>query len=389
MPVDYQHIQDQVRDMGQKNPARVEMIRKKRERGLEKLHEMARHPEVLKQRVEQARLVNPALRCAIPGGEVMDAAHTLPDLPGPVTLLAADGSQIFPDRHAEVEFSLVNVGAIQMRPGETPRESIRSHLIYHDQLYTPNGVISDEAVALMRDLEERRLLANLARQAPRPVVTLTDGQLEFFREPRETPEFARAFDEYLEVLRELCQLGVSTAGYVDRPKGDLVVRLLELALVPEEALRQVGKERPLAGITDEMLFNAILMNPGERSAVFAIQSISAHHFTGDLALHFFYLNVGLPGAPYLARVETPAWVIQDPLLLASLHATLIAQCRILGRRAFPYALHRAHEVAVVTYEDKNKLAEMVLAELNRQGIIADKSHKQSSKDLPGRTRHEL
>jgi len=208
-------------------------------------------------------------------------------------------------------------------------------------------------------------------------------------EPEETPEFARAFDEYLEVLRELCQLGVSTAGYVDRPKGDLVVRLLELALVPDEALRQVGKERPLAGITDEMLFNAILMNPGERSAVFAIQSISAHHFTGDLALHFFYLNVGLPGAPYLARVETPAWVIQDPLLLASLHATLIAQCRILGRRAFPYALHRAHEVAVVTYEDKNKLAEMILAELNRQGIVADKSHKQSSKDLPGRTRHEL
>jgi hypothetical protein len=138
-----------------------------------------------------------------------------------------------------------------------------------------------------------------------------------------------------------------------------------------------------------MLFNAILKNPGERSAAFAIQSISAHHFTGDLALHFFSLNVGLPGAPYLARVETPAWVIQDPLQLASLHAMLIAQCRILGRRAFPYALHRAHEVAVVTYEDKNKLAEMILAELNRQGIIADKSHKQSSKDLPGRTRHEL
>jgi hypothetical protein len=309
-------------------------------------------------------------------------------MPGPVTFLAADGSQIFPDRHAEVEFSLINVGAIQMRPGETPRETVRSRLIYHDELFTPNGLITDEAVALMRDLEERRLLLDLAGQAPAPIVILTDGQLELFREPRETPEFSRAFEEYLDVLGELCRAGVSTAGYVDRPQGDLVVRLLELALLPEDALRQAGKERSLAGITDEMLFSQILNNPGERSAVFAIQSVSAHRFAGELALHFFYLNVGQPGQPYLARVEAPAWVVREASLLDALQAVLLGQCRILGRRAFPYALHRAHEVAVVTFEDKDKLVEMILAEMNRQGIVAEKSHKQSSKDLPGRTRFE-
>jgi hypothetical protein len=221
------------------------------------------------------------------------------------------------------------------------------------------------------------------------VVTLTDGQLEFFHEPRSTPEFERAFDAYLAVLGELCEAGVSTAGYVDRPKGDLVVRLLELALLPENSLGMAGKERPLFGVTDEMLFTAILKTPGDRSAAFAIQSVSAHHFTGNLALHFFYLNVGLPGDPYLARVEAPAWVIKDPLLLASLQATLIAQCRILGLRPFPYALHRAHEVAVVPFEDKDKITEMIVAELNRQGIIVEKSYKQSHKDLSGRTRHTL
>ncbi len=388
MPVDYQQIQEQVRDMGQKTPERLAMMDRKRNRGLETLREYAGKADVLRQRVELARSYNPALRCAVPASERLDGAFPAPELPGPATLLAADGSQKFPDPHGEVEYSLINVGAFQMRQSETPREFVRSRMLYHEELYTPNGLITDEAVALMRDLEERRLLADLAGQAATPVVTLTDGQLEFFRQPQETPEFTRAFDAYLAVLDELCQMGVSTAGYVDRPRGDLVVRLLELALLPEKDLRQAGKERPLASVTDEMLFSELLKNPGERSAVFAIQSVSTHRFTGSLALHFFYLNVGRPDYPYLARVETPAWVIAQPALLDSLQAVLLSQCAIMGQRPFPYALHRAHEVAVVTFEDGVKITEMILAEMNRQGIVLDKSHKQGAKDLQGRTRYE-
>ncbi len=388
MPVDYQQIQDQVRDMGQKTPERLALMRKKRSLGLDTLHEAAAQPDALSRRVETARSFNPGLRCAVPAHEKLDGVFLTPEVPEPVTLLAADGSQIFPDRHAEVEFSLINVGAIQMRTGETPRETIHSQLLYHDQLFTPNGMITDEAVALMRDLEERRLLADLARQAPAPVVTLTDGQLEFFRQPQETAEFKEAFNAYLSVLGELCEMGVSTAGYVDRPRGDLVVRLLELALLPEQDLRLAGKERPLAAITDEMLFSELLKNPGERSAVFAIQSVSAHRFTGSLALHFFYLNVGTADKPYLARVEAPAWVVAEPSQLASLQTVLLSQCRVLGQRPFPYALHRAHEVAVVSFEEKARITEMIQAELNRQGIVGDKSNKQSAKDLQGRTRYE-
>ena len=386
MPVDYQQVQEQVRAMGAKTPARMAGMRQKRLQAVERLWQVASQPEKLVQKVELARSYNPALRCAIPGKEHIASSFKPPEMPDEITLLAADGSQIFPDRHAEVEFSLINVGAIQMAPGKTPRETVRSRLIYYDELYTPNGLITDEAVSLMRDLEERRLLLELAGQAPAPVVTLTDGQLELFREPRETPEFSQAFDDYLDVLEALRRLGVSTAGYVDRPQGDLVVRLLELDMLSESDLRQAGKERPLVGITDEMLFSELLQNPGERSAVFAIQSISAHRFAGELALHFFYLNVGGPGKPYLARVEAPAWVAQEASALDTLQSALLAQCRILGHRPFPYALHRAHEVAVISYEDKDRMMEMILAELNRQGIVLEKSNKQSYKDQPGRMR---
>ena len=65
------------------------------------------------------------------------------------------------------------------------------------------------------------------------------------------------------------------------------------------------------------------------------------------------------------------------------------QCRTLGGRAYPYALHRAHEVAVIQLDEKNQLISLIQAELNRNGMeIGDASHKQGVKDISGkRTRY--
>ena len=111
---------------------------------------------------------------------------------------------------------------------------------------------------------------------------------------------------------------------------------------------------PLRGVIDRQLFRDLL-GPGERSAVFAIQSRSGQHYLGDLALHFFYLNVGRPGKPWLARVEIPAWVAKDNEQLDNLQAVLMQQCQILGSRPFPYLIHRAHEVAVVSLDEKEQV----------------------------------
>jgi hypothetical protein len=391
MPVNFQQVQTQVHTMGEAVPRREKALRERRELALGCLIERASQIGALRARVELARNQNPGLRCAVPVNEPLDT-HQLPcqgDLP--LTLLAADGSQINPDRHESVEFSLVNVGAIQMRSGTPPRETIQSRLLYHDELFTATGMIGEEVVALKRDLEERRVLVDLVRAAgpeAGPVVTLTDGQLELFREPKETPEFSKAFEAYLGVLQDLCNLGAATAGYVERPHGDLVVRLLELTQLADADLRLAGRvEGKYRGVRDADLFSKILTLPGERSAVFAIQSQSSKKFQDDLALHFFYLNVGRPGFPHMARVELPAWVVNSPTLLEGLHATLLTQCHILGNRPYPYVLHRAHEVAVVTLDDKLRVVSMIEQEMIRQGELPEKSYKQSAKDLQGRTRY--
>ena len=390
MSVDFQQVRQQVIEMGENAPARERRLRQLREKATETLEAYAHSLDPLRQRVEDAVSRNPNLRCALPVSENLNAHFPLSALPNSVTLLAADGSQINPDRHASVDYCLVNVGAIQMMLGSpaTPDRTVRSRLLYDDEMYTENGRITERLVALMRDLRERELLAELAEGLPLPIITLTDGPLELWpgrESDPEAKEFEKRFKEYLAALRQLQIIGASTAGYIDKPGSDLLVRLLEIANLPRSELDKAGKERGLRPITDVELLQPIL-GTHERSAVFGIQSRFVKRYADDLSLHFFYLNVGktTEGKPYLARVEIPAWVANSLQMLNDLHAILIHQCQTLGSRPYPYLLHRSHEVALVSMDEKKQVENMIAIELRRRGVsVGQDSNKQFSKDVSG------
>jgi len=390
MPVNYQQVQQQVRDQVKLAPARQKQQRERLEkaRGL-----LARHAvdlQYLQDKVSQAAARDKSLRCAIPLSEPINLVKNAA-LPAVFPLLlAADGSQINPNRHDAVEFGLINIGVIRLQPVQalTPVEMTSCELFLYQSPENDSGPLTEELVALKRDFKERSELARLAAAEPGVVLTLTDGPLELFREPKGDPRFDRLFEDYLDVMEVLASMNTVTAGYVDKPGADLVVRLLELTLYPDEELQKAGKERQLGGVRDIDLFRDTLQ-PAERSAIFAIQSSSAEKFSqrlnGHMALHFFYLNVGRVGRPWLVRVELPAWVSQQAELVDLLHATLLQQCRQMGIKAYPYALHRAHEVALVSFQDKQQLQVMIEAEMLRAGLeVGDKSYKQSHKDLEGR-----
>jgi hypothetical protein len=224
------------------------------------------------------------------------------------------------------------------------------------------------------------------------VITLTDGPLELWtttlEEGRVAGEFKKSLDQYLAVLRQLSEQNVATAGYVDKPGADLVVRLLEVAKAETGNLVEMRKFHPFKGVTDRELFKDILQ-PGERSGIFSIQSRSSKPYQGELKLHFFYLNVGKAQHPYLARVEIPAWVAENQAMLDSLHAALVSLCRMIGARAYPYLLHRAHETAVVSLEEKEQVTTMIVNELRKRGVeVVGVSAKQYNKDVSGtRTRY--
>jgi hypothetical protein len=320
----------------------------------------------------------------------LDGHFAPPPLPTRATILAADGSQITPSRHEPVQYCLINVGAIQMKLGcsTAPELSVQTNLMYADQLYTETGLITEARLALLRDLNERKRLAELARLAEPPVITFTDGPMELWGAKGGESDFQESLSEYLKALSDLNELGVTTGGYVDKPAANLVVRLLEIALLDENQLTQKHMTRlsPLLGVIDRDLFYSLLA-PGERSAVFGIQSRSAQQYQGPLGLHFFYLNVGRADHPSLARVEIPAWVAQSTEKLGMLHAILWQQCKTMGARPYPYLLHRSHEAAVVTLQEKDRVTEMISLELRKRGVpVGDHSNKQFAKNQSGRTR---
>jgi hypothetical protein len=392
MALDFQQVREQIKRFGEQAPQRERQLVEARQRARDLFNNHAVDLEAIIHKVGMVvSTYDPSLRCALPVTEPLNAHYRLPELTQRVTILAADGSQIAPDRHAQVEYCLINVGAVQMCPGATQPAVTRvtSQLLYAEEIETPSGLITEATLALRRDFAERSILAELASHAAPPVVTFTDGPMELWggpdREGGDTTEFQKSLEDYRKVLARLNELHVTTAGYVDKPGATLVVRMLEVLSAPQESLPDIRKFRPLRGVRDVDLFSNLLQ-PGERSAIFALQSRSSRSYAGLLALHFFYLNVGRPGRPWMARVEIPAWVAQDDSQLNALHAVLLAQCRMLGNRPYPYLLHRAHETALVNLSEKDQVTQMIIQELLKRGIEVDeKSQKQGLKDQPGRT----
>ena len=104
-------------------------------------------------------------------------------------------------------------------------------------------------------------------------------------------------------------------------------------------------------------------------------------------MHFFYLNVGDDKHPWLVRVEIPKWVVDDEEKLNLLHAALLDQCHMMGAKPYPYLLHRAHEIAVVKFDEKRQVEQILELELRKSGgEVDEESNKQSAKNLPGRKR---
>ncbi len=393
MPVNYQQIYTQIKYIGQGAKER----RKKKEEAQASARNLldlyASDLDYLRDKVDSAKAADANLRCALPLNESLASSYPAPASVKEATLIAADGSQINPDRHAAIQFCVVNVGAIQMKlnSGETPEIFTDTELLYGDDLL-PNGFpMSDGLVALQRDLKERAKLDELSKGIQGPVVTFTDGPIELWgTKGEDANSYEAVVQKYLGVLSRLQGRGVITAGYVDKPSADLVMRLLEIASADNEQIQKLREFHPLRGVSDRWLYGERenpLLPPGHRSAVFGIQSNSEKKYTGVLSLHFFYLNVGTDGHPWPVRVEIPKWVVDDQEKLDLLHVVLVEQCRVMGSRPYPYLLHRAHETAVVQMEEKQQIEQMLMMELRKQDEeMDDGSYKQSAKDLKGRTR---
>lgn len=308
-----------------------------------------------------------------------DAACPAPPRPKQLTVIAADGSQIFPDRHEISSCYLLNIGyvVIHYGTGERPTLSSRPFLYYREEdLYEEwegrRTMVTRESVGIRRGALEFTFLADLsvrAREEGRSVVGLSDGTLILWSlEGRPADLRAATLRTYLDAFERMRQARVPVAGYISSPGSADVINALRVGLCPEEPtncdrcpwkadLRERLLEidhgpappalpcSPIEGVTDDLLFVRVLKR-GERSGVFRSQSRILNDY-GPHRICFFYLHTGSE----IARVEVPQWVADDPELLDLTHASVVDQAE--KGKGYPVVLSEAHEKAIVRGADRD------------------------------------
>ena len=329
--------------------------------------------------------------------ERLDARHPRSACPENYTVVATDGSQIEPDRHGPVLCHLINVGSALIRYGQGSRAQLASEPMLR---FAPGEVslarrgrepvlIQDRLLGLMRHVEETGRLADLAVgvERDRPAVGLLDGSLLLSSWGRggETQVLEEVVEQFLARLDRLKAAGVPVASYISRPRSSDVVNTLRLAACPYEAAecescRGDGDAETcydLIGLPDRLVFEALPLDEGERSARFESSwSTSAKQYR-EHQIQFFYLNVGSE----IARVEVPEWVARDPASLDLVQTVIVDQCR--RGQGYPRVLIESHEKAVISAGDRRLFATLIEQALASAGVRAASSEKEASKRLRG------
>lgn len=319
---------------------------------------------------------------AIPSDEPIDHQEAPKSVPSSFFAIAADGSQIQPDRHGIALYYLINVGSIILREnsGETPLPRSVPFLYYRDEdLYEGNRLVQGNLLDVRRGLAEIKELservkeaADRARKDKIPILALMDGTLLLWILEEEKTLHLDKIRAYTREMEEIRNAGALLAGFISRPRYCEVVDLLRLAHFGEEIFNEPPLRRPWGSLTDASLFS--FLPPGWRSALFESPSILNDYY-GENRIFFFYLNIG----GEIARVEVPGWIAEHKDLLALVHGTILKQSE--NTNGYPYVLERAHELAVIKAQERKSLEEMIERAMVRKGLIPRVSPKERWKRL--------
>ena len=308
--------------------------------------------------------------------------------PTPITVVATDGSQIYPDRHVEPSCYLLNVSRIAFQYGtlERPLMEVVPEFRFRreevDELYDP---LFDEAtadvVSALRDEAELKALLDVARAAQlpgRPLVALADGTLIRWmirRLQNQTLE-DRLIAGYTAILEGFREARLPLCSYISMPGNTEVVNLLRVFLGETDP---PDPDTTLAGLMDRQLFERVLP-PGHRSATFESASHIQRDY-GENRICYFYLHVPAPdGVGEIGRVEMPRWVADVEAMVNLLHAVVLSECEKGG--GYPMILSEAHERAVIRAHEKALFYDLLEREMTAQGLPCRGSRKAASKRRP-------
>lgn len=379
----------------------------RRRRALELLHEATANQKQFEERIGAAQT---SWTLALPHDGPPDSAYFPPPAPPGYSALAVDGSSIDVDRHLPVDCYVVNLGWIAVHYGDEPgaeRDTVvdlqptgETLLLQDRDDPSRESMIAGMVLSLVRSVRELTLLAERAAAVARddrPLLALVDGNLALWN--LDKPDLSRTISEglkrsALDALDQLKQLAerrrVLFCAFTSLTGAGNLAHSLRLMACPMEhnvVCRECpGKHtdaRPcdVAGLADDSAVMKSLLEPWQRSAVFAAHSSHrsrmAEKWYADAGheIVFFYLKAGNE----VARIELPAWMTDDRRRMELLHALLVHQCREGGD--YPLVLQEAHEQAVISTGDRRSFSALIARECELNGIQWLISAKELSKHV--------
>lgn len=326
-----------------------------------------------------------------PFDEIVCGVGEAPAPPDSAIVIAVDGSQVYPDPHSFAQYYLINISAFVYHHGETraPSQTTAPTLYYSDkEVQDRDGrLITNQTVNARRSLMEVQRLADLAwemRGDGVPMIAIHDGGLLKFFGGTEVAGAQEIERDYMQALEKLYHAGALLIGYLDVPRSKYLISLLHLLNLPPEQVNDANLKTngEIEGLTDDMLYGLVLQ-AGERSALSVQNSPQNREYKdrgADYEIGSFYVNVS-NARPSIARIDVPLWVAKDKRAVADIHALVLAQCAIQGRRHYPYALTRADELAYVSSVEKGHLDEMIRLSMRNAELEPEISNKLQTKGL--------
>lgn len=384
--LDLNQLSEQFRDFNAYQVGEQALIRNKLKRALETLRTIGDDWVALNDKVT---LAHPSWLVA---GQLEAPGQTYhaPSRPTPITVVATDGSQIYPDRHIEPHCYLLNISRIAFQYGtmeqplmeSVPRFEYRRDE-FEDEFDQVVGNATAEVVSALRDEFELEALYDVAVQAQiphRPLVALADGTLIrwMLRGMRDRSLEQRLIDRYASILSRFQEASLPLCSYISMPGNTEVVNLLRVAA--GECDRTVSAEESLEGLLDRWIFERIL-GPGERSAMFLSASRIQQEYGNKDRICYFYVHITSgSGKGEIGRVEVPEWLATEPSLVDLVHATIVSECD--KGEGYPMILSEAHEQAVIRARERDFFFNLIEREMQGAGLKHISSRKQASKRRP-------
>jgi hypothetical protein len=187
--------------------------------------------------------------------EVVCQTFPSPEIPSGATIIAADGSQIYPAEQSPVHYFLVNIGLFTYHHGadRVPDQYSVPRLFFHkDHVHDPSGrILSNRTIDARRTATEMHELGAKAwelRDEARPLIALYDNHLLFWANEDVTGA-RQLMQQYHGALVHLHDSGAILAGYVDNPtRSRVMIRSLSTRAFGQPSETKETRGAALSGL---------------------------------------------------------------------------------------------------------------------------------------------